>query len=789
MLHNGQLPPCAYRVHNYVVMIDARPCETLLTQPTKRQAMPGVSLKAVVDIHLKRHDVNGSPSIILHASRTSLQIRAARALNEAGEGMPGPVTVRWSPDLKEDAMQVSWPGDQAVATLRIHYSLRVGTEYSGLYITGRSRRHVWVGSQCEPVGARRIMPCLDEPRFKSPFQVNVLAPLHWTVLSNSDEVRVEIQRPGAGRLVSFADTPPMSSYLLAIVLASPNALLADPDPFVTEDDVLVRVWRFPDDDPASLTAARAMAAGALNALGALTRQPYFMPKLDLVPVHAFDSAAMENWGCMIFHRDMLLVDVPDKGAEGPVADALHAVRLTVAHEVAHQWFGNLITMTWWHDLWLNEAFATLFGYWTLALHELVSLPWSHVLPAPPDALWVAALHAGHLPAWQHFLLDELPGALRGRAIMCPEATVASEADIESMFDGVTYARGAAVLRAMFLTLGSDLAPALRVYVLRATQHGGLATVEHLWAAVGASAAHVGASWLASGQLCIQGSDAALAALAAPAPLGPPPPALVYAPCQSNLVPVASGGATATSGFARPVGFNPLFAVPALVPMGPGTLFVFRALVTAPISPSRSVLRAAPLDLAAAVCVLLSAQHAVEVSGDPIGWGVVQEAAKNVSGQPLLQRAAKHMLRTWGSKCRRQQQADDSKDDHDARLRAMVAAHAAKTAATSAAAGKFALRSTLELCVRAVNGRAQLPAWKLLLETLAKPTGSRKAVLGVQEAQELFKELQRHAGAARHTCQPLMTRPLAAKTSGPPRFNTGGRRRCCGPPPPQSLCHV
>ena len=113
----------------------------------------------------------------------------------------------------------------------------------------------------------------------------------------------------------------------------------------------------------------------------------------------------------------------------------------------------------------------------------------------------------------------------------------------------------------------------------------------------------------------------------------------------------------------------------------------------------------------------------------------------------------------------------------------------RAAATSAAAGKFALRSTLELCVRAVNGRAQLPAWKLLLETLAKPTGSRKAVLGVQEAQELFKELQRHAGAARHTCQPLMTRPLAAKTSGPPRFNTGGRRRCCGPPPPQSLCHV
>jgi hypothetical protein len=474
----------------------------------------------------------------------------------------------------------------------------------------------------------------------------------------------------------------------------------------------------------------------MNALAHLTGVPYPLPKLDLVPVHAFDSAAMENWGCMLFERSMLLA------AESSPA-ALTAVQNTVVHEVAHQWFGNAFSMPWWHDLWLNEAFATLMASWVLAVMELAAphaLATHQSLPAFPDALWVDALHAAHLFAWQLFLVEEVADALGSRAVCCLESEVVSDADVESMFDGATYARGAAILRAVFLVLGPAAPLALRAYCQAVRARGGAASQQVLWDTVGPAAAHVGRTWMAA-----QNTQ-------------------LLHKCGPRLVPHAIWGMVCdedTSPSAPSVCINHKFAVPGLVPIQPGALLLFQQL--------REV------DPAAALCMLFSAQHAVETTGSVEGWALVQVAAglqqpkKAEKTRPKkaspLEAAALDIVHDWGRKC------SQLKGMSDSELRGFVAAQAAKVAHTHGT-GKFELRGIVQGIVRQVSSRADLQAWTALLEDLASATPNHPVLISAGEARDLGAQVQKHALATRKVC------PLQQNRS--PHPNKGGRRRkCCG----------
>ena len=774
-------------VKQYALYIDGRPCVGLLQDSSVRDAMQGVSLPASVTITLHRGvDMSAAAPAItgigLHASRACLDIREVAALDDKGAPLsPGRVTWAWSPHSEtEDVMQVRWPPGATVAAVVVKYMLRVGVAPVGLYVSGRTAAHVWLATQCEPVGARRIMPCLDEPRAKAPVQVTVLAPADWTVLGNTEGVLQRRPRRSSHDWAwVFPPTPPMSTYLLALVLASPGALLCDDTQVhhVPATGVQVRVWRHPEDVPQDTAVAAAACMGAVQALEALTRLPYPLPKLDLVPVHAFDSAAMENWGCMLFHRKALLVPSPSlaaaSGQAAPTGSSVHAVRLTVAHEVAHQWFGNLVTMAWWNDLWLNEAFATLLGYWVLALQELVRVGPDQVLPPPPDALWAAALQAAHLPAWQRFFLEELGDALRGRAVATPPEAVVSESDIEAMFDGVTYARGAAVLRAVLLATGGDAVPAVRLYVLKAMDRGGLASAQDLWDAVGPGPGDVGHAWLRADRLQVLGSASVSAA--------PSTSALPRLhPLTLKPVDGTRGARGASAVFATPVTLNPLFGVPGLVPLTQASLPAFRALLS--------------LDIAGAICLLLSARDAVETHGDPVGWAIVREAAAAPGGPgraavpPLIRQAAVGLLQTWAAKCHAfKGRVGQDPGAWDARLRGVVAARAAASAHhVGDPKGKFEFRGVLQAVTHAVGPVLHVPAWQALLHSLASPTSTRKAILSESEAREALQELQRRAAALRRSCgppvaaggrprgrgRPSTTKPLEAQPTGP-------LRRCCG----------
>jgi hypothetical protein len=786
MLVGGQLAePWRPAVKQYALHIDARPCTSLLQDSADRDAMQGLSLPASVTITLHNGaDVPGAATGIgLHASRACLDIRGVAALDDKGVPLAaGRVTWAWSPlSHTEDVIQVRWPAGATVAAVVVTYLLRVGVAPVGLYVSGRTPAHVWLATQCEPVGARRIMPCLDEPRAKAPVQVAVLAPPEWTVLGNTEGV---LRR---GHQWVFPATPPMSTYLLALVLASPGALLCDDTQVhvLPSTGMQVRVWRHPGDAPQDTAVAAAACMGAVQALEALTRLPYPLPTLDLVPVHAFDSAAMENWGCMLFHRRALLVPSPAlavaSGLPVPSGSSVHAVRLTVAHEVAHQWFGNLVTMGWWNDLWLNEAFATLLGYWVLALQELVRVGPDQVLPPPPDALWAAALRAGHLPAWQRFLLEELGDALRGRAVDTPPEAVVTESDMEAMFDGVTYSRGAAVLRAVLLAAGGDAVPAVRLYLLKAMDRGGLASVQDLWDAVGPGPADMGGAWLRADRLQVLGPTAATV-LPRLHPL--------------TLRPVsATGPAASRAVFATPVTLNPLFGVPGLVPLTHASLPAFRALLA--------------LDVAGAICLLLSARDAVESRGDPVGWAIVREAAApdgpgpgpaRARVPPLIRQAATGLLQTWTAKCHAfKGSVGQDPGAWDARLRGVLAARAAASAHhVGDPKGKFDFRGVLQTVTRAAGPVLHVPAWQALLHSLASPTSTRKAILSETEAREALQELQRQAAALRYSCGPPHARPASGipvaaggrAQAGKKRHGHGSAsstkphrparlRRCCG----------
>ncbi len=320
------------------------------------------------------------------------------------------------------------------AVMEISFSGALNQQMKGLYqakavVNGVEERYAF--TQFEPTDARRCFPCFDEPAFKASFRVEVTAPSHLTILSNMPAVS-ETNR-GATKTVRFAETPVMSTYLLAIAvgrLASKRRVVAGTD---------VAVWALPHD-LALADFALDVTEGTLPLLNEYFALPYPYPKLDLIAVPDFAMGAMENWGAIFFRDSRLLVD-PKRAS----TTTQRVVANVIVHEIVHQWFGNLVTMAWWDDLWLNEAFAT----WLAC--KIVD-QWR------PE--W---------RTWEEFELEkQVPLALdsldNSRPIV---AAVASSAEIEAMFDPLTYEKGAAVLRMFEQFLGEDAFRAgIRVYMKR-----------------------------------------------------------------------------------------------------------------------------------------------------------------------------------------------------------------------------------------------------------------------------------------------------------------------------------
>lgn len=297
--------------------------------------------------------------------------------------------------------------------LEFEYEGRMNELMRGLFkARGKTagKEEAWAFTHLEPTHARRVLPSWDEPAYKASFGLTLDVPEGLQPLSNMPAVSDKTE--GGRRVVAFADTPKMSSYLLAVFAAR----LAPKSRKVGR--TVVTVWA-PAEQLAQADFALDAAERALSFLNKWFAYPYMLPKLDLVVSPDFASGAMENWGAVLFRDASFLVD-PKLSSDA----AKRRVAEVVSHEIVHQWFGNLVTMGWWNDLWLNEAFATWVAY--KVVHD-----WK-----PSWKVWDDFGQGKRAP----LSIDALPGT---RAVRSHAAT---PAEIQAQFDPMSYEKGGALLR-------------------------------------------------------------------------------------------------------------------------------------------------------------------------------------------------------------------------------------------------------------------------------------------------------------------------------------------------------
>lgn len=293
--------------------------------------------------------------------------------------------------------------------------------YRSRYAVDGKTKHL-ATTQFEATDARRAFPCFDEPAQKAIFDVSLIVPGDHTAISNTLPTSIK-EHEGGYKVIEFASTPRMSTYLLAFIIGEFEFIEG-----YTKDKVKVRVFTT-EGKKHQAKFALDVAIRSLEFYNKYFDIPYPLPVLDMIAIPDFESAAMENWGAITYRETAILVD--DKNSS---LSNKQWVAIVVAHEIAHQWFGNLVTMEWWTDLWLNEGFASY----------MENLCADHMFPE-----W-------HL--WDLYLSDRYAVALRLDALHNShpiEVTVHHPSEISEIFDMVSYAKGSAVIRMIAEYLGAD----------------------------------------------------------------------------------------------------------------------------------------------------------------------------------------------------------------------------------------------------------------------------------------------------------------------------------------------
>jgi puromycin-sensitive aminopeptidase len=369
--------------------------------------------------------------------RVSAEIRLDEAAERCHLGLPRPLT----------------PGDWS---LHLAFRGTLNDKLRGFYrstfkdpATGATR--TLAATQFEATDARRAFPCWDEPDFKAVFSCALVIDPHLTAVSNTRVVAERLE--GGKKVVQFADTIRMSTYLVAFIVGELEA--SEP---LWVGTTPVRVWCVPGKR--HLTGfGREVAAASLRFFERYYDLPYPGDKLDLLAIPDFAAGAMENLGAITFRETALLVDE----REATHAE-LERVADVVAHENAHMWFGDLVTMSWWNGIWLNEAFATFMEMlavddWKPEWRRWTTFGVSRAAAFATDALWST------------------------RPI---EYEVRAPRDADAMFDVLTYEKGASVLRMLEQYLGPEVfRQGVRDY-LRTHAYGN-ANTRDLWAALGRAA--------------------------------------------------------------------------------------------------------------------------------------------------------------------------------------------------------------------------------------------------------------------------------------------------------------
>lgn len=361
-----------------------------------------------------------------------------------------------------DVAEITYIKKHEIAKLKFNQSLAVGKTFLRLKFTGilndkmrgfyRSKYthegktyHMGV-TQFESTDARRAFPCFDEPDKKAIFEVSLRIPSDRTAISNTVETEI-LEHEGGFKTIKFAPSPIMSTYLLAFIVGHFEYLEKQ-----TESGVLVRVLTTPGKKMQSEFALD-FAVKTVSFFEDYFGIAYPLPSLDLIAIPDFASGAMENWGAITYRESLLLVDRMHSSIQNK-----QWVALVIAHEIAHQWFGNLVTMEWWTHLWLNEGFASYMEYVAV---DSIFPEWD---------------------IWSQFVFIEQSKGLEldGLASTHPiEVEVNDPGEISEIFDAVSYSKGASIIRMLAEYLGEkDFKKGLTVYLKKYSY--GNATTEDLW---------------------------------------------------------------------------------------------------------------------------------------------------------------------------------------------------------------------------------------------------------------------------------------------------------------------
>lgn len=390
-----------------------------------------------------------SKTLVLHAS--GLTIDRVSVRSAVGE-LAG--THRFSP--KSETVTLTFPRalPKGSGTLQIVFSGQIQEKMRGLYrstyrVDGVEK--VLAVTQFESTFARQVFPCFDEPDKKAVFEITLVVDASLSAISNTQEVSSTVSE--GTRTVTFAPTPRMSTYLVACVVGELEYLEGR-----SKRGVVTRVYT-PIGKKQQAAFALDTAVRCLDFYEEYFRIPYPLTKVDHIAIPDFAAGAMENWGAITYRETALLYDPQHSSLQNK-----QRVALVIAHELAHQWFGNLVTMEWWTDLWLNEGFANYIEYVAL----------NHLFPE-----W---------EMWTQFVEVDAGEALRLDALQSThpiQVEVAHPSEINEIFDAVSYAKGASVIRMLTAYLGErDFRRGLTAY-LKAHAYGNAKTKD-LWAALSAS---------------------------------------------------------------------------------------------------------------------------------------------------------------------------------------------------------------------------------------------------------------------------------------------------------------
>ena len=381
-------------------------------------------------------------------------------------------------DAKNELVTIALPSELSAGdhNLALTFSGKINQQGQGLFYAryqeqGTAAKKTMLGTQFEATDARRLFPCWDEPSFRARFQLTAVVPENWLAISNMPvESETTINN---GKEVRFGTTPPMASYLNVFVAGELDSVETH------SGGVQIRVITTKGKTEWGRYALES-SAKILQYYNDYFGVPYPLPKLHQIAVPGGFGGAMENWGGITYFESVLLFD-PEKSSD----NTKHDIFAVIAHEMAHMWFGDLVTMAWWDNLWLNEGFASWRGTKCTAHFN------------PQWEVWLRK-NVPRDPARRVGIAKEQAMEGDARSTTHPvHQPIATEAEANSAFDDITYKKGQSFIRMLESFLGEDVfRDGIRRYI--AAHKYSNSTTADLWNALaeasGKPVGEIAASW-------------------------------------------------------------------------------------------------------------------------------------------------------------------------------------------------------------------------------------------------------------------------------------------------------